>query len=68
MFGPQYSGTVHKRVEFLVCDDKALEARTKHVRKAEKFGVPIVSYQYVEECIRVVRFRTSKLFHAANTA
>jgi len=51
----QVSGILHKRVAFLVCDEKALNARTKHVRKAEKMAVPIVSFSYVEECLKQVR-------------
>ena len=50
----QVSGILHKRVAFLVCDEKALNSRTKHVRKAEKFAVPIVSFSYVEECLKQV--------------
>jgi len=51
--GCQLSPTVHKRVEFVLCDDDALTSETKHVRKAAKYKIPLVSIQYVEECVQL---------------
>jgi NAD-dependent DNA ligase len=44
------SPTVHKRVDFLLADDGAVSSETKHIRKAVKYGVKIVSLQFLEEC------------------
>mmetsp|Transcript_910 Transcript_910/g.1983 ORF Transcript_910/g.1983 Transcript_910/m.1983 type:complete len:172 (+) Transcript_910:130-645(+) len=50
--GCQLSPTVHKKVAFVLCDDDALASGTKHVRKATKYGVPLVSLEYVEQCVQ----------------
>uniref|UniRef100_A0A7S0ML11 BRCT domain-containing protein n=1 Tax=Cryptomonas curvata TaxID=233186 RepID=A0A7S0ML11_9CRYP len=44
------SPTVHKRVDFLLADDDAVSSETKHIRKAVKYGVQVVSLKYLEEC------------------
>ena len=44
------SPTVHKRVDFLLADDSAVSSETKHIRKAVKYGVKVVSLKYLEEC------------------
>ena len=48
--GATESSTVHKRVNFLITDDGAVASRTKHVRKAVKYGVKIVSAGYLNAC------------------
>ncbi len=44
------SPTVHKRVDFLLADDAAVSSETKHIRKAVKYGVKVVSLKYLDEC------------------
>ena len=48
--GAQDSPTVHKRVDFLVSDEGAIVSQTKHVRKAVKYGVKVVSAKFLYTC------------------
>jgi NAD-dependent DNA ligase len=48
--GATESQTVHKRVNFLVADDGAVASQTKHIRKAVKYGVKIVSAGFLDAC------------------
>ena len=50
--GCSFSGTVHKRVDFLFCDEAALQKGTKHVRKARKFGTKIVSLDFFSDSVK----------------
>ena len=50
--GCSFSGTVHKRVDFLFCDEGALQKGTKHVRKARKFGTKIVSIDFLNDSVK----------------
>lgn len=57
-----YSGTVHKRVDYLICCPAALESRTKHVRKAEKFGTKIVPLAFLDLSIQEAKLADPTAF------
>mmetsp|Transcript_33807 Transcript_33807/g.88803 ORF Transcript_33807/g.88803 Transcript_33807/m.88803 type:complete len:296 (+) Transcript_33807:160-1047(+) len=48
--GGVFSPTVHKRVSVVVASSAAVAARTQRVRKAERFGIPIVTPEWLSQC------------------
>lgn len=48
--GGKISGTVHKRVDFLVASENAVLRVTQRVRKANKYSVPVVRMALVDYC------------------
>lgn len=49
--GGSVSTIVHKRVSYLLCTPAAVEELTQRVRKAQKFGVPLVQPEFVAACV-----------------
>eukprot|EP00300_Choanocystis_sp_HF-7_P039053 c56871_g1_i1.p1 GENE.c56871_g1_i1~~c56871_g1_i1.p1 ORF type:complete len:116 (+),score=30.27 c56871_g1_i1:64-411(+) len=49
--GGKVCGLVHKRVSALVADKQAVKQNTQRVRKAVKFGIPIVSEQDIIDSV-----------------
>lgn len=48
--GGRLSPTVHKNVSFLIASDTAVANATQRVRKAFKYGVPVLRKEYIELC------------------
>ena len=48
--GGRVSSTVHKRVDFVIASDIAVENATQRIRKAHKFDIPVLKVEYVEYC------------------
>lgn len=48
--GGKISPTVHKRVDFMVATDSAVTTATQRIRKAHKFGIPVLRMEYIEFC------------------
>ena len=48
--GATVMGVVCKRVQFLICTQKAVEQATQRVRKAQKQNIPLVSVEWLEAC------------------
>ena len=48
--GATVTGQVHKRVNFVICTDSAMEQNTQRVRKAMKWNIPIVKIDWIRQC------------------
>ena len=48
--GGRLSPTVHKNVDYLVASDTAVNAATQRVRKAAKYGIPVLKVEFIESC------------------
>eukprot|EP00035_Acanthoeca_spectabilis_P026865 m.464516 g.464516 ORF g.464516 m.464516 type:complete len:282 (-) comp23548_c0_seq1:2929-3774(-) len=48
--GATFSATVHKKLDALVASRTAMIARTQRVRKALKFGIPILKPEWIAAC------------------
>lgn len=46
------SPTVHKKVSFVICTPQATKEMTQRVRKAVKFGIPLVNEKFLHQCIK----------------
>lgn len=62
--GAQVTGMVHRRVFRLIVTDGAARQNTQKIRKAQKYGVPIVSVAWLLDCRaqrKLVPFKLVKL-------
>ena len=50
--GGRVDALVHKNVQFVVSDEGAIEQNTQRIRKAVKFGIPIVSEKLIIESLK----------------
>lgn len=50
--GGRVDALVHKNVHFVVADEGAVEQNTQRIRKAIKFGIPIVNEKLVIESLK----------------
>ncbi len=50
--GGRVDALVHKNVHFVVSDEGAIEQNTQRIRKAMKFGIPIVSERLIIESLK----------------
>ncbi|CAN0015255.1 unnamed protein product, partial [Ectocarpus fasciculatus] len=48
--GGRISPTVHKNVNYLIASETAVSAATQRVRKAAKYGVPVLKVEFIESC------------------
>jgi hypothetical protein len=58
--GGRVDALVHKNVHFVVSDEGAIEQNTQRIRKAIKFGIPIVSERLVIESLKAGRLLDHK--------
>ena len=50
--GAQTTGQVHRRVNAVIATRSAVEGNTQRVRKAWKKGIPVVSPNWIRECMK----------------
>lgn len=50
--GAQTTGQVHRRVNAVIASMSAVEGKTQRVRKAWKKGIPVVSPDWIRECMK----------------
>lgn len=50
--GAQTTGQVHRRVNAVIATQSAVEGNTQRVRKAWKKGIPVVSPDWIRECMK----------------
>jgi hypothetical protein len=60
--GGRVDALVHKKVDFVVADEGAIEQNTQRIRKAIKFDIPIVSEKLIIESLKAGRLVDFKPF------